>query len=348
MSVRLFLRLALAAWLAVAASAAEAGSYSVTATVDSWINEGSTSQNNGTVTTLRATANGSGAARTRSLITFTLPTIPSNEQIVSATLKLNTTTTSTRTVTVNRLLATWSETTVTWANYATTNFNGTAEATFTPSAAGSISVDVTSLVQGWYAGTYTNYGLGLIGATSSTAIFSSAEATTATTRPQLVITTTTIAPALTVAKAGIPLSDPVNGTTNPKAIPGAKIRYTITASNSSAGIVDNNTTQFTESVPANMKLFVGDAGAVGSGPVIFTNGATSSGLSYTFTSLASTTDNIAFSNNNGSTYAYTPVADSNGYDIAVTNVRVTLAGTFAGKTGATSPSLTLQLFMGVK
>ncbi|MFL6858879.1 MAG: DNRLRE domain-containing protein [Allosphingosinicella sp.] len=348
MSARLMLRLVLAAFLAIAASAAEAGSYSVTATDDSWTNEASVNQNNGIVTTLRATASSSNASRTRSLIIFTLPTIPSNEQIVSATLKLNTTTTSTRTVTVNRLLATWSETTVTWSNYGTANFNATAEATFTPSAAGSVSVDVTALVQGWYAGTYTNFGLGLIGATSSTAIFSSAEATTTTTRPQLVITTATIAPSLTIAKAGIQLSDPVNGTTNPKAIPGAKIRYTITASNSSAGIVDTNTTQFTESVPSTMKLFVGDAGAVGSGPVVFTNGATSSGLSYTFTSLASTTDSIAFSNNNGSTYAYTPVADASGYDATVTNVRITLSGPFAGKTGATGPSFTLQLFMGVK
>lgn len=340
------LRLLLGALILLAGGAARAGSYSTTATVDSWINEASTNQNNGTVTTLRATASSTNTSRTRSLIIFTLPTIPSNEQIVSATLKLNTTTTSTHSVTVNRLLATWSETTVTWGNYGTANFNGPAEATFTPSAAGSTSVDITSLVQGWYAGTYTNFGLGLIGSASSTAIFSSAEATTTTNRPQLVITTALISPSLTMVKSSSVVSDPRNGGVNPKAIPGATIRYTVSVSNSTAGTADSNV--FTDAVPTGMKLFVGDAGGAGSGPVIFTNGVTSSGLTYTYTSLASTTDSLSFSNNGGATYTYTPVPDASGYDSAVTHVRVSPSGSFAGKTGASSPSLTFQMLMQVK
>jgi uncharacterized repeat protein (TIGR01451 family) len=335
------LRLLVAALLLFAGAAAHAGSYSTTATVDSWINQASPNQNNGTVTTLRATAS------TRSLIIFTLPTIPSNEQIISATLKLNTTTTSpTHAVTVNRLLATWSETTVTWNNYATTNFNGTAEATFTPSATGSISVDITSLVQGWYAGTYTNFGLGLIGSASSTAIFSSAEATTATNRPQLVITTALISPSLTMVKSSSVVSDPRNGAVNPKAIPGATVRYTVSVSNSTAGTADSNV--FTDAVPTGLKLFVGDAGGAGSGPVVFTNGATSSGLTYSYVSLASTTDSLSFSKDGGLTFTYTPVPDASGYDSAVTHVRISPSGSFAGKTGASSPSLTFQMLMQVK
>lgn len=329
------------------ASTAGAATYTVTADRDSWINEATTTQNNGTVTTLRATASSTNTSRTRAVIGFTLPAIPSNETITAVTLKLFVTTTGTKAVTVNRLTASWTETGATWANL-NAAFNGTAEATFTPSAAGAISVDVTALVQGWKAGTFTNNGLGLIGAASSLAQFASREATTTANRPQLVITTALISPSLLVLKSSSVVSDPTNSAVNPKAIPGAKMRYTISASNSTAGTADNNTTQFTDAVPAGMKLFVGDAGAAGSGPVVFTDGSTSSALTYTFTSLASTTDSISFSNNGGTSFAYTPVADATGCDANVTNVRISLSGTFAGKTGATSPSLTLQLLMLVK
>lgn len=43
--------------------------------------------------------------------------------------------------------------------------------------------------------------------------------------------TLTLLPHLSVSKAGYVLSDPVNGTTNPKAIPGAVVRYCIVVSN---------------------------------------------------------------------------------------------------------------------
>src|SRR3954468_9451126 len=86
------LRLLLGALILLAGGAASATTYTVTADRDSWINEGSINQNNGTSTTLRATANASNAARTRALIGFTLPSIPSNETITGATLKLVVTT----------------------------------------------------------------------------------------------------------------------------------------------------------------------------------------------------------------------------------------------------------------
>ncbi len=57
-------------------------------------------------------------------------------------------------------------------------------------------------------------------------------------------------------------------------------------------------------MPANTEFFANNLGGAGSGPVLFTDGATVSGLSYTFTSLVSTTDNISFSNDNGASYDY--------------------------------------------
>ena len=97
-----------------------------------------------------------------------------------------------------------------------------------------------------------------------------------------------------------------------------------------------------------MEMYVGNLGGAGSGPVIFTNGSPSSGLSYSYRWLGSTGDSISFSNNGGASYNYTPVPNANGYDANVTNFRVNPDGSFAAKTGATNPSFSMQLRMRVK
>jgi hypothetical protein len=130
-------------------------------------------------------------------------------------------------------------------------------------------------------------------------------------------------PALTVTKTGVPFSDPTNGTTNPKLIPGAVAQYTISATSPSAYTVTNNTIAVIDPTPANMELVVNTAG----GPAAFTPNA--SALSYTFTTLGSTTDNIDFSNNNGTSWTYTPIANANGVDPAVTHIRLRPQGTMA-------------------
>ena len=152
------------------------------------------------------------------------------------------------------------------------------------------------------------------------------------------------APSLTMLKTVLTFSDPVN-LSNPKAIPGAYLDYTIIATNSGAGVVDLDTTFITDPIPANTDLFVNDLGGAGSGPVAFTDGATSSALTYTFTALDSTTDDIDFSNDNGATWIYYQDSDfSNidvdGFDATVTNIRVNPKGTFAGAAGS-NPSFSI-------
>ena len=341
-------RLAVLLWLAFGSAAATAASYTVTADRDSWINEGSANQNNGNDTALRATASATGTNRTRPVIGFTLPSIPSNEVITSAVLQLRVTTAGTSVVSVHRITDTWVENTVTWTNTAT-DFNATVLGSFTPSTNNSfVSVTITALVQGWRDASIANEGVMLLGANSSAARFASSEHGTAANRPQLIITTALIQPSFTMVKSSALVSDPYNNITNPKAIPGAVTTYTVNVSNGSAGTADAASTIVKDAVPAAMMLYVGDVGGAGSGPVAFTNGAVSSGLTYTFTSLASITDSLSFSNNGGASFAYTPVPDANGYDAAVTNFRVNPAGSFAGKTGATSPSFQLQLRMKVR
>jgi uncharacterized repeat protein (TIGR01451 family) len=139
------------------------------------------------------------------------------------------------------------------------------------------------------------------------------------------------------------VSDPYNGGVNPKAIPGADVLYTLTIANTGGGTVDSNSIEVVDPVPANTRLFLGDLGGAGSGPLAFANGTPSSGLTWTYTSLASATDDLEFSNNGGSTWTHVPTADVNGYDTsATTHIRMRPKGTMAGASGGGNPSFQLR------
>lgn len=131
---------------------------------------------------------------------------------------------------------------------------------------------------------------------------------------------------LAIAKTSLAYSDPVNGTTNPKLIPGGFANYSLTVTAPSGTTPSNNSVIVTDAIPANLSLFVG-AYAPGPGPIAFAAGG--SALTYGFTSLASTTDDLEFSNNGGASWTYAPTADANGVDAAVTHVRVRPKGTMA-------------------
>lgn len=124
---------------------------------------------------------------------------------------------------------------------------------------------------------------------------------------------------LAIAKTSAAYSDPVNGTTNPKLIPGGFADYSLTITAPAGTSPTNNSVIVTDAIPANLSLFVGTY-APGPGPVRFTPG--SSALTYGFTSLANSTDDLEFSNNGGASWTYVPTADANGVDTAVTHVRV--------------------------
>ena len=149
--------------------------------------------------------------------------------------------------------------------------------------------------------------------------------------------TVTSGPTLTHLKSVAVLSDPLNDTTNPKSIPGAMQVYTLRITNQGAGSVDSNTVAIVDAVPANTALFVQDLGGVGSGPLAFTNGTPTSALTYAFAGLGNGGDDLEFSNNGGTLWTYTPVANANGCDPAVTHIRVRPKGTMAGASGAGNP-----------
>ncbi len=149
-------------------------------------------------------------------------------------------------------------------------------------------------------------------------------------------------PSIVVVKSVSVLNDPVNGGTEPRAIPGSIMRYMILATNSGTGATDADTLEVSDAIPANMALRVADFDAATPGPVSFVDGTPSSALTYTFASLSDGGDDIAFSNDGGATFTYTPVADANGVDTNVTHILVNPKGAFSGNSGAGNPSF--QLF----
>jgi uncharacterized repeat protein (TIGR01451 family)/fimbrial isopeptide formation D2 family protein len=140
-------------------------------------------------------------------------------------------------------------------------------------------------------------------------------------------------PALTILKTSTVLSDPVNNTTNPKRIPLAVVRYDVTVTNSGPGTVDAGTLVITDPIPADASMYVSTASG---NPVVFVNGATASGLTYTYAS------QVSYSSTGVSgPWTYTPAPDVNGFDALVRAVRIAPAGVM-NAAGSGNPSFTIQ------
>jgi hypothetical protein len=346
--VSAFLRLLFAAGALALAAPAAAAVYTLAPTQDTDVREnGGGTVNCGSCTTLSTRQHSTGEHRT--LYQFSLASIPSNQRIVSATLRIWVTGSESSTVSLHRVTQNWSEGTLTWANSGGVSFNGTAVGSFIPASTGRYyDVDITGLAAQWRAGTVANQGvITTIAGNNRAAAFTSREWGTAAQRPQLVVVTDP-APSLTTVLSRPLVSDPENGTVNPKAIPGAILLYSLNVSNGSSGYPDSNSVVVVQSVPAQSSLYVGDLGAAGSGPLAFVQGLPSSGLAYSYSGLASTSDSLAFSDNGGASFGYTPVPDPAGFDPAVTHIRVIPTGLFAGASGSGSPSFTISYRIKVK
>lgn len=148
-------------------------------------------------------------------------------------------------------------------------------------------------------------------------------------------------PDILIVKSVQTFTDPYNGLSAPKAIPGAVMLYTIMVTNQGMGATDADTIVIIDPVPVNGSLFVGDINGPGSGPLQFADGATPSGLTYIFSGLDSLTDDVAFSNDNGTSFSYIPVP-VDGFDTNVTHIRVNPKGPFNGASGAATPGFEIR------
>ena len=131
---------------------------------------------------------------------------------------------------------------------------------------------------------------------------------------------------MVVSKTSTILSDGVSGS-NPKALPGAIVRYTITVQNTGSLSVDANTITVVDPFPANFTL---DA----STPFTFTNGAVTSGLN-------------AFNQGTMVTYSSTGAAPysaslGSGYNAAIRAFRFAPTGTMAAATTSGPSSFSLS------
>jgi fimbrial isopeptide formation D2 family protein/uncharacterized repeat protein (TIGR01451 family) len=137
-------------------------------------------------------------------------------------------------------------------------------------------------------------------------------------------------PALTIMKTVLISTDPVEGATRAKAIPGATAQYTITVLNSGRGTVDAGTMVISDPVPTNTVLSL-----PAKPPFTFTDGAASSGLT-----VGANDTSITYTDHSNA--AYTPTCTRPCTDSNIGGFTITLNGTMNGKTGASAPSFTIS------
>ena len=158
------------------------------------------------------------------------------------------------------------------------------------------------------------------------------EGTISHTNQQTLIVGTT---AINISKNSATISDPVNISSNPKAISSAIVEYTITVENSGFGYVDTDSLVITDPLSPATTFYFGSP----FNPANIVDGATASGLVVPLD-----VNDITYSNDGGSTFI-TPVIDANGFDITappINFIRINPTGEFGGSDGTNHPSMELK------
>lgn len=135
---------------------------------------------------------------------------------------------------------------------------------------------------------------------------------------------------LVIEKTSRVISDPRNGTVNPKLIPGAIVEYAITVRNVGNLAVDSSSIVIIDVMPAQMAFATGT-------PVTFTNSTPTSGLN-----AFNAGTMVRFSSAPGGTTAFT-YTPTGAFDPNVRGIRINPTGTMAAATSGTSqPSFTIR------
>lgn len=201
----------------------------------------------------------------------------------------------------------------------TLTFSGIAGQSYAIAAGGSVSL-VYQVTMPSAPGSYTNSAAGNFGQAST---------------PTATATVDVVAPTpLSVTKISAAIADPANSL-NPRSVPGSTIEYTLLVSNPPGFATSNDTLQILDNFPDTLRLVVADIDGVGSGPVRFIDGSPATGLAYSFLALDNAGDSLEFSNDDGATWSYAPVAGGDGTDASVTNIRIRPGGAMAANTSAT-------------
>lgn len=134
---------------------------------------------------------------------------------------------------------------------------------------------------------------------------------------------------LAVEKTSTVISDPVNGTTNPKLVPGAIVEYAIRVRNFGSSSVDSSSIVIIDEMPANIAF-------VPAASVTLTNGSPTSGLS----NFNATTMVRYSSTSTAGPFNYTPTG---AFDANVRAIRIAPTGTMASASNGTNqPTFTIR------
>jgi len=125
--------------------------------------------------------------------------------------------------------------------------------------------------------------------------------------------------------------DDQNGASFPKSIPGAKRRMTVTVGNPDIAAQDNNAVAVVVATPPNTTVAL-DGDGTTSVFAAFTEGSPASGLTFSYVSGTSTSDDVEFSSDNGATWTFAPTAAT---QASVTHVRLKTRGAMATKSNFT-------------
>ncbi len=142
---------------------------------------------------------------------------------------------------------------------------------------------------------------------------------------------------LTTVKSSTVISDPVNGTTNPKLIPGAVLSYAINISNTGTLGVDSSTVFILDPLPTTLEYN-------GASTVTFANGTPASGLAFN-----AATD-VRWSKSAAAPASFAACTDTPaaGFDPTIRYVCIRPTGTMAGATAGGQPSFAVSFQTRIK
>jgi len=219
------------------------------------------------------------------------------------------------------------------ANASSISYSG---GSLAPGASCTLQVNVTASASGTYANSVAlaNTGAGNLANVNTGGGKVSFSTVTATSN----LTVAQTNPVLSAAKTVSVLNDPINGGSNPKAIPGATMVYSITVSNTGPGSISADSTVITDPVPANLTLCTGNGSGSSGLTVAFIDG--SGGNASGLTALAAGDISYSSTAGGGAPFTYAPAANT--CDPAITGLRINPKGSMSGASGGNTPTFTLQ------
>ena len=177
--------------LGVAALPVTITTVTLTAVADTFANQASAGTNSGTATTMNVES--AASANRRSFVRFDLSAIPATARVQLATLQLTMSTapSASRTYEIDKVNASWGETTLTWSNMPAAA-SATATTTSGTTSGVNLTWNVTTDAKTFVASSATNFGWQAkdtveSSSTARTATFRTREFTTASQRPTLTV-----------------------------------------------------------------------------------------------------------------------------------------------------------------